>query len=385
MILKNGKVFGADFGLRGEDVSFDGGRITRIGSGLAGGEAWDVSGCLVSPGFVDIHIHGCAGADTCDGTREAIASMAAHLVKVGVTSFCPTTMTVSMDEIRAAVLAAKSCMDDRPEGAFVRGVNMEGPYISPKRIGAQKSECIRKPDADEFLRLFEEAGGIIRLVDIAPETDGADTFIEKVSGRCKVSLAHSVADYDTAMKAFRLGITHVTHLFNAMTGLNHRAPGAVGAVFDSGSVSAELICDGFHIHPAVLRTAFRALGEDRTVIISDSMRAAGLADGDFDLGGQTVHVQAGRALLADGTIAGSTTNLGKEVQNLVNYGIPVQQVIRSATINPAREIGADGEIGSIEVGKSADFTILNPDFSIRAVIVRGRIAYEAPCRETINK
>lgn len=377
MILKHGRIFDRNFDLRGGEVAFGDGRITRVAPEISGGPEMDVSGCMVAPGFVDIHIHGCDGADTCDGTRAAIETMASGLVRHGVTSFCPTTMTVPPEQIGTALLAVKSCMEDRPDGASVRGVNMEGPYISPKRIGAQKSECVRRPDADEFRGLYDLSGGIVRLVDIAPEMDGAEEFIRRVSPYCRISLAHSTADYDAAVRAFSLGISHATHLFNAMTGMNHRAPGAVGAVFDTPSVAAEMICDGFHIHPAVLRTAFRALGEDRTVIISDSMRAAGLSDGDFDLGGQTVHVRSGRALLTDGTIAGSTTNLGDEVANLVRFGVPVRQVIRSATINPAREIGAADEIGSIEEGKSADFTILNPDFSLRAVIVRGKLAWKA--------
>lgn len=377
MILKNGEIFDRNFDVRKADISAENGKIAEIAPEIDGKETLDVSGCLVAPGFVDIHIHGCDGADTCDGTRESISQMAQHLVQNGVTSFCPTTMTVPLVSIRRAVLAAKDCMDNPPEGAAVRGVNMEGPYISPKRIGAQKSENIRRPDALEFRRLYEETGRIIKLVDIAPEVEGAGDFIEQVSKYCKVSLAHSMADYDGATRAFAHGINHVTHLFNAMTGLKHRAPGAVGAVFDSETVRAEIICDGFHIHPAVLRTAFRILGEDRTIIISDSMRAAGLADGDYDLGGQTVHVHGERALLSDGTIAGSTSNLGAEVKNLVGFGVPVRQVIKSATINPAREIGADREIGSIEIGKSADFTVLNPDFSIRLVIVHGKMAYQA--------
>ena len=377
MIVKNGKVFDENFDLKKTDVSVRNGRIAEIGPDLGGGESLDVSGLLVAPGFIDIHIHGCAGADTGDGTREAISAMAAHLVTNGVTSFCPTTTTLPEETIMKALAAARDCVERPPEGAAVRGVDLEGPFISPRRAGAQKSEYIRKPDAGLFRRMYERSGGIIKLVDIAPEVEGADEFIREVRGYCRVSFAHSTADYDQAKRAFSLGVTHVTHLFNAMTGLSHRAPGAVGAVFDSGGVAAEIICDGFHIHPAVLRVAFRTLGEDRTVVISDSMRAAGLADGDFDLGDQMVRVRDGHALLPDGTIAGSTTNLGAEVKNLVGFGVPVRQVIKSATINPAREIGADREVGSIAVGKRADFTVLDPDFNLRYVIENGRIVFRA--------
>lgn len=374
MILKNAEIFNENFDLVRADVSVRGDRIGQVGDGLAGDGAIDLSGCLVSPGFVDIHIHGCAGADTCDGKRESIEKMASYLIGKGVTSFCPTTMTVALPEIESALSVVKECMDNPPEGASVIGVNMEGPYISPERRGAQSETFVRRPDAEEFRRLYDGCGGIVRLVDIAPEREGADEFIRKVSGYCCVSMAHTEADYDRATKAFQLGITHVTHLFNAMSGMNHRAPGAVGAVFDSSSVRAELICDGFHIHPAVLRTAFRILGEERTVVVSDSMRAAGLPDCVSELGGQTVYVKDGQARLKDGTIAGSTTNLYDEVRNLVRFGVPLGQVFRSVTLNPAAEAGKEDEIGSIRPGKYADFVVLDKELNLKMVIAKGKIA-----------
>lgn len=376
MILKNAEIFDENFDLTRADVSVGGGRIARVGTGLSGEGEIDLSGCLVSPGFVDIHIHGCVGADTCDGKRESIAKMASHLIGRGVTSFCPTTMTVALPKIETALAAVKDCMDRPPEGAAVVGVNMEGPYISPERRGAQSEEFVRRPDAEEFRRLYDGCGGIVRVVDIAPEREGADEFIRKVSGYCCVSMAHTEADYDQAMKGFGLGITHVTHLFNAMNGLNHRAPGAVGATFDCGSVQAELICDGFHIHPAVLRTAFRILGEERTVVVSDSMRAAGLPDCVSELGGQTVYVRNGQARLKDGTIAGSTTNLYDEVKNLVRFGVPLRQAFRSVTLNPAASIGLQNEIGSIRAGKSADFVVLDKQLNLKMVIAKGKVAVD---------
>ncbi len=375
MIMKNAVIMDGSFHLKKADISVKDGKIVSIGEMPDEEECLDLSGFLVVPGFVDIHIHGCVGADTCDGTRESISKMAARLVTNGVTSFCPTTMTVPMKKIERAIGAVQNCMKNPPEGASVCGVNLEGPYISPDRVGAQREECVRKPDVKEFQHLCETYPGVIRLVDVAPEVAGAKEFIEYASRQCCVSFAHSTADYETAKKSFGWGISHATHLFNAMNGFKHREPGAVGAIFDDERVRAELICDGFHIHPSVLRTAFRLLGEDRTIIISDSLRAEGLADGDYDLGGQTVHVRGGHALLADGTIAGSMTNFGQEVKNLVGYGVPVRQVIKSATINPAREIGADKEIGSIEVGKKADFTVLDSAFHVKMVLIGGRIAY----------
>ena len=373
MILKNAKIFDEYFNVVQSDISVHGQRIDGIARDLSGNDGYDLSGCLITPGFVDLHIHGCAGADTCDGTREAIAKMAGQLITKGVTSFCPTTMTVSMQQIETALSTVRECMEHPPEGAAVRGVNMEGPYISADRRGAQQEEYVRKLDWQEFKRMYDGCGGIVKLVDIAPECEGAGDFIHHVCKYCRVSLAHTNVDYEQAKAAFEQGITHVTHFFNAMTGLNHRMPGTVGAVFDNDKVKAEIICDGFHIHPAVLRSTFRLLGEDRTIIISDSMRAAGLPDGVSELGGQKVYVKDGRARLADGTIAGSTTNLYDEVKALIQFGIPLRQTIKSATINPAIEIGKDEEVGSIKIGKIADLVVFDKDFNIKMVIAKGRI------------
>lgn len=374
MLLKNAEVMNRDFVLEKADIAVESETITAVGQGVSeGGEIIDFTGCMIVPGFIDIHTHGCAGFDTCDGTREAIFGMASFLAQQGVTSFCPTTMTVSEENIEAALDNIRKCCGEQPEGAAIRGINMEGPYISVNRKGSQKQEYVRAPDWKQFRRFFDISGGMIKLVDIAPEREGADGFITRAKELCRVSMAHTEADYEEARAAFGKGVMHVTHLFNAMTGLNHRAPGAVGAVFDSDSVMAELICDGFHVHPAVLRIAFRLLGEDRTIIISDAMRAAGLPDGAYELGGQPVMVKNGRARLADGTIAGSTTNIHQEIKNLVEYGVPFRQVIKSATINPAKAIGEDSRIGSIEAGKEADLVVLDKDLNIRLVIIRGKV------------
>lgn len=376
MLLKNGRLAREDFELVCADLRTEGTRIAEIGQNLTGDGVLDCTGCLILPGFVDIHIHGCVGADTCDGEEDSIRKMARFLLSNGVTSFCPTTMTVSADEIRAALRAARGCMD-RPEadGARVLGVNMEGPFISPNKRGAQNLQYVLNPDWELFRTLNEDCGGIVRLVDVAPEREGARELIENAKKVCTVSIAHTECDYEGAKAAFSWGITHATHLYNAMSGLTHRAPGVVGAVLDTPSVTAEIICDGFHIDPAVLRITFGALGESRTVVISDSMRAAGLSDGEYDLGGQAVSVRGGHALLADGTIAGSTTNLHQEFKNLISFGIPVRQAVRSVTINPAREVGADGTVGSLAPGKLADAVVLDAQtYDIRYVVKDGRLA-----------
>ena len=372
MLLIHANYLDEDFRLVQGDIEIEDGKILRVGKDLPRKEedlAVDCAGSYtVVPGFVDVHIHGCAGADTCDATRDALEAMAAFLLAHGVTSFCPTTMTTSRETIQAALLAAKDMMDHPMEGgARVVGVNMEGPFIAKERKGAQKEEDILPPDFPLFQQFYEESGGIVRLVDVAPEQPGGLDFVEKASQLCTVSIAHTTADYDQAKAAFDKGVTHATHLFNAMSGLHHRKPGVVGAVFDDSRVRGELICDGFHIHPAVLRAAFRLLG-DRALIVSDSMRANGMPEGEaFDLGGQMVTVHQGKALLPDGTIAGSVTNLHQEIKNLVSFGVPFEQAVKAATLLPARAIGLDGEIGSIAPGKRADLVVLDENLDIAAV------------------
>ena len=370
MFLVNAAYLDQDFRLVRGDLEIEGGRIRQVGEKLSWSQndlVVDCQGYTIVPGFVDVHIHGCAGADTCDGKRESIDAMAEFLLTKGVTSFCPTTMTVDRAEIEAALLAAKACVDQPGPGARVVGVNMEGPFIAAARKGAQKEEAILPPDP-ELLRHFQERpGGIVRLVDIAPEQPGGLAFIREVKDLCAVSIAHTTANYDQAKESFDAGITHATHLFNAMSGLHHRDPGVVGAVFDDSRVYAELICDGFHIHPAVLRTAFQVLG-DRALVISDSMRANGMPEGEpFDLGGQMVTVREGKATLADGTIAGSVSNLHQEVKNLVRFGIPLEQAVKAASLIPARSIGLEEEIGSIAPGKRADLVVLDENLDIVAV------------------
>lgn len=372
MLLIHANYLDEDFQLVQGDIEIQEGRILRVGKDLPRGEedlAVDCEGSYtIVPGFVDVHIHGCGGADTCDGTREALEAMARFLLQRGVTSFCPTTMTTGRETIERALLAAKDMMDHPMEdGARVVGVNMEGPFIAKEKKGAQKEEDILSPDFELFRHFYDLSGGIVRLVDIAPEQPDGYAFAEKASQLCTVSIAHTTAGYEQAKQAFDSGVTHATHLFNAMNGLSHRAPGVVGAVFDDSRVRGELICDGFHIHPAVLRAAFRVLG-DRALVVSDSMRANGMPEGEpFDLGGQMVTVHEGKATLADGTLAGSVSNLHQEVKNLVSFGIPFSQAVKAATLIPARAIGMEEEIGSIVPGKRADLVVLDEHLNIAAV------------------
>lgn len=374
MILKNATVFNGDFEKVRADVAIEGERISKIGD-LSGEDELDLTDMTVMPGLIDIHIHGCGGADAGDATPEALETMSQTLVKNGITSFCPASMTLSFEEL-TKIFANIDEMKNKVGGAYIHGANMEGPYIAMSKKGAQNPLYVRNPDKEEFKRLFDGCNGSIKVVDIAPECDGGDEFIKEIQPICPVSIAHTDAGYDEAVHAIELGVRHITHLFNAQSGLHHRKPGVVGAAFDIGKekgVRAELICDGFHIHPATLRIAFRAMGEDGTVIVSDSMKAAGCPDGDYDLGGQPVYVRDGKALLADGTIAASTSNVYKELKNVISFGIPEKQAVKSATINPAKAIRADRETGSIEEGKLADILVVDKDYNIRLVIVKGKI------------
>lgn len=374
MILKNATVFNGDFEKVSADVAIEGERISKIGD-LSGEDELDLTDMTVMPGLIDIHIHGCGGADAGDATPEALETMSQTLVKNGITSFCPASMTLSFEEL-TKIFANIDEMKNKVGGAYIHGANMEGPYIAMSKKGAQNPLYVRNPDKEEFKRLFDGCNGSIKVVDIAPECDGGDEFIKEIQPICPVSIAHTDAGYDEAVHAIELGVRHITHLFNAQSGLHHRKPGVVGAAFDVGKekgVRAELICDGFHIHPATLRIAFRAMGEDGTVIVSDSMKAAGCPDGDYDLGGQPVYVRDGKALLADGTIAASTSNVYKELKNVISFGIPEKQAVKSATINPAKAIRADRETGSIEEGKLADILVVDKDYNIKLVIVKGKI------------
>ncbi len=373
MFIINTAYLDKDFNLVKGDIQIENGRIAACGEGLAYSDSdmvIDAAGYTVVPGFVDVHIHGCAGADTCDGTTGAIEAMARFLLAHGVTSFCPTTATVSSDTIKAAITASKQ-VHERPvkDGAKVAGMNLEGPFFSKERKGAQNEEFLLAPDFPLFKEWYDHSEGLVKLIDLATEQPGGEEFVKQAKELCTVSIAHTTADYDDAKAAFDWGVTHATHLFNAMNGLHHRKPGVVGAVLEDERVRAELICDGEHIHPAVLKIAFSILG-DRALIVSDSLRANGMPEGEsYEMGGQTVRISGGKCVLPDGTIAGSVSNLHQEVKNLVSWGVPLERAVKAATLIPAIQIGLDKEIGSIEPGKIADLVVLDKDLDIASVWV----------------
>lgn len=331
----------------------------------------------ILPGLVDIHFHGCAGYDLCDGTVASLQGMAHYELSHGITTVCPATMTLSEEQLTniCAVCASAPETEMYPEGILLgdilQGIYLEGPFLSVRKKGAQNSAYIRKPDIKILTRLQQASRGLIKIVAVAPETEGAMECIREGKEAFCFSIAHTCADYDTARRAIEAGARHVTHLYNAMPPFTHREPGVVGAAAEACGVTAELICDGIHIHPSVVRSTFKLFGAERIVLISDSMRAAGMGDGTYMLGGQDVYVKGNLATLADGTIAGSVTNLYDCMLTAIRMGVPPEEAVRASTLNPAAAIGIDTECGSLREGKKADVLITDRDFCLKEVIKSG--------------
>ena len=331
----------------------------------------DLGGAKVLPGLVDAHTHGAMGADFSDGDPEGLRRMGEYLAQNGVTSFAPTSMTLPYETLAAAFATAAALREDRPAPcARVAGIHMEGPFFSEKKKGAQNGAYLRLPDFEAFQRLYEGCGGLVRIVDVAPELEGAADFTRKASKLCTVSVAHTDADYEAARAVYEAGASHLTHLFNAMPPIHHRKPGVIGAAAEREDVVAELISDGQHLHPSIVRMAFR-LFPGRICLISDSLRCCGMPDGEYELGGQQVFLQGGIARLADGTIAGSATNLFECMRRAISFGVPEEEAVTAATLTPAREIGADGLVGSLEEGKLADFVVCDRELNALSVWLGG--------------
>ena len=338
-------------------------------------EVIDCEGGYISPGFIDLHIHGYLGKDVCDANVDSIKTIAGGLVENGVTGFLPTTMTVDMKVIEGALDACREVRDSGEYyGSTILGVHAEGPFISASKKGAQDERYILKPNAD-FVKANED---IIKIITLAPEEDKDFAEINRMAEKTDVvvSMGHTSADYKTAMESTKNGVKHATHLFNAMTPMTHRAPGVVGAALNS-DVSCELIVDTYHVDPALYEMVYKMKGR-KLCFITDCLPAGGLPEGEYTLGGAKIIYKNNLCKLEDGTIAGSVLKLNKGVWNVyTNTSIPLYECVNCATLNPANAIGVADKKGSIEVGKDADIVILDNEFNVKKTIIGGVVRYEA--------
>ena len=366
MIIKGGKVFQEDGSFLEQALYINDHRLVDKAEYQDDEKVIDAEGLLVLPGLVDIHSHGAAGEDFSDGNPEGLKKILQYEKRCGITSYCPTSMTFPKERLRQIFASIKGAQTE--EEAKVVGINMEGPFLDPAKKGAHVEEWIAAPDAAFVRELNQDADGLVRLVTLAPNMDGAEEFIKEMHEEVCISLGHTAADYDCASRAMKLGAHHVTHLYNAMQPFGHRAPGLIGAAMDDPECMVELICDGYHIHPSAIRAAFRLFGPERVILISDSMRATGMENGTYELGGQEVTVKDRKAVLKDGTLAGSATNLYGCMCKAIEFGIPLEQAIMAATANPARSIGIFDRVGSIRIGKQADLLLVSENLELKRVI-----------------
>ena len=379
--FKNANVYVAGEGVKKCNLSFDE-KIEKI-SRCADKNAEVIElpdDAIVLPGFVDQHIHGAGGSDGMDGTMEDIAIIAKTIAAEGTTSFLVTTMTQSPENITKALAAVKTYREtDKGNGARVVGVHLEGPFIAAAHKGAQPLEYVKAPDTETFDNYNAASGNCIRIVTLAPEVDGAAEFIKHLSSQGIVaSIGHTGAKYPDIEKAVSLGASNVTHTYNAQTALHHREIGTVGSAMLIDELNCEMIADTIHVSVPAMRLLVKNKPADKLTLITDAMRAKGIPDGVSELGGQTVYVKNGEARLADGTLAGSVLRMNRAVQNLVEkVGVPFTQAVDCATLNPAKNLGIDSEVGSIAVGKRADFTVINANYDVLMTVRGGEVIYKA--------
>lgn len=375
MLIKNGLVFDLEQGFISKDLFVENGKFTDYLPPNTASSVIDASNCYVIPGLIDLHFHGCCGEDFSDASRQGLQTMADYELKNGITYICPAGMTLPEEQLLRICKNAAAHRENAICGAELVGINLEGPFLSEAKKGAQNSAYLHDPDIALFERLQNSANGLIKLITIAPEQPGAIDFIRSVKDTV-VSIGHTAADYDTAAAAFSAGARQATHLYNGMHPLHHRNPAVIGAAFDSPETKVELICDGIHIHPSVVRATFQLFGKERVILISDTLRAAGMPDGQYTLGGLDVIVNGNRAVLADApdTLAGSATNLMDCMKTAVSFGIPLENAVRAATYNPAQALGLEHRIGTLDTGKDATMILLDKEtLDVKKIIFKGAI------------
>ena len=373
MRITGGQVFDLEQGFVSRDVCFDGEKLEQSS---ADGKTYDASGCYVIPGLTDLHFHGCVGEDFSDATPDGLQKMAEYELSRGVTQICPAGMTLGEDQLTRICQNAAAHRAKNPGGAELVGLHLEGPFLCKAKKGAQNEAFLHDPDPAMLHRLQQAAQGMVKLVTLAAEQPGALEFIRSAQeDGITVSLGHTTADYDTACAAYEAGARQATHLFNAMPPFTHRAPGVVGAAFDHPQVKVELISDGVHIHPSVVRAVFQLFGAHRVILISDSLRATGMPDGRYPFGGQEIEVHGNRATMADdpNTLAGSVSDLMACMRSAVSFGIPLHDAVRAAAVNPAQVLGIFDRLGSLDVGKTANLAILDRDLNLKDVFFRGQL------------
>lgn len=378
MIIQNGNIFGISEVFKHGSIQIKDGKIKEIfyddekEISYHEDEIIDANGMYVIPGFVDIHFHGCMGNDFSDGTLKGLEEITKYELSNGITDIVPATMTLSEDTLKKVFgVAAEFSFE---EGSNLQGITMEGPFVSKEKKGAQNEAYIQKPNVEFFRKMQKKSGNLIKQVVIAPEEDKNYEFIKEISKEAIVSVGHTVADYEMSLKAFENGATHVTHLYNGMKEFGHRQPHVVGAAFDNENVFVELICDGVHIHPSMVRAAFKLFGAKRICMISDSIRATGMEEGNYSLGGQEVSVKGNTATLQDGTIAGSVVNLYDCFKIAIKQmHIPLEDVILSCTKTPAKSLGIDNKCGILTEGRKADFLILDKNLELMYIFKNGKI------------